>query len=152
MSGVSEAPLDPQAHAERLGILGYAPADDVKAFVAEIMAGLGQVDVISVQTGLLSFVEPPAGHGSPGFAPGDVLVTEAHVLLSEQIDGYSAVFGGDSLHAVSVAILDAALRAEANTHAHLALRRRIERFIDAQAALLAQADEQAFPQADLLPT
>lgn len=151
MSGVSETLFKQQDQAERVGILGYAPADDVRAFVASILPDLGQIEVISVQTGLLNFGETPDSDNSPRYAPVDLLVTEAHVLLAGMTDGYSAVFGGDTLHAIAVAILDAALRAEVNTEAHLALQRNIERFIDAQAALLAQVDEQALPQAGLLP-
>jgi phosphonate C-P lyase system protein PhnG len=151
MSGTSEAVLDPLDRAEHLGILGYAPAESVKAFVADITPALGSVDVISVQTGLLSFAEAAVVRGSQDFMPGDVLVTEAHVLVNDTTDGYSAIFGADALHAVAVAVLDAALHAADGGDEHLALRERIERFIEDQAALLAQADEQAFPQANLQP-
>lgn len=144
--------------AEYLGILGLAPADAVKAFVADIAPELGPVDVISVHTGLLRFDEATYGD-SAAFPAQDVLVTDAHVLLSGWTDGYSAVFGSDADHAIAAAVLDAALHADAATEAHRALQGRIAQFIDAQAALLARADDPAdevpgeheFPQADLLP-
>ena len=93
--------------------------------------------MISVQTGLLRFTEVASSADSPAFPAEDVLVTEAHVLLAGLTDGYSAVFGSDTLHAVAVAILDAALRADAITDDLRTVQRRIAHFIEAQAALLA---------------
>lgn len=155
MSGPSDTLIDQQDQAEYLGILGLAPAETVKAFVADIASDLGHIDVISVQTGLLRFTEAASGDDSPAFAAEDVLVTEAHVVLAGLTDGYSAVFGSDTLHAVAVAMLDAALRADATTDDLRAAQHRIAHFIEGQAALLAgtygQSDELALPQADTFP-
>lgn len=159
----SVTPPDSRDQAEYLGILGLAPAEDVKAFVEALTPELGPVDVVSVQTGLLRFeadaMDRCAPDGATPLPVDDVLVTEAHVLLSDVADGYSAVIGSNADHAIAAAILDAAWHVEPSTDAFRAIQRRIQAFIDTQAAILAgdddaadrRAGEQAFSQADLLP-
>lgn len=138
--------------AEYLGILSYAPPEAVMAFVADILPAVGPVDVLHTHTGLLtlSASELVAGSYEAAEEPtvlGEVLVTEASVQLHDGAVGYSACLGRDVLQAVAVAILDAVLMSDLPS----TLKTQIFDFVDEQAALLAQEDDESRMSREMVP-
>jgi alpha-D-ribose 1-methylphosphonate 5-triphosphate synthase subunit PhnG len=92
-------------------ILSQAPAAEVIAHADGLLQALGPIDVMTNRTGIVML---PAHDSVTGveFFVGEVLVTEAHIRLQTHgVEGYGAVLGRDTQHALAVALLDAALRA-----------------------------------------
>jgi phosphonate C-P lyase system protein PhnG len=138
--------------AEYLGILSYAPPEAVMAFVADILPAVGSIDVLHTHTGLLTLSTPELVAGSYEAAEepavlGEVLVTETSVQLDDGTIGYSACLGRDVLQAVAVAILDAVLMSGLPR----ALKAQILDFVDEQAKLLAQEDDESRMSQELVP-
>lgn len=98
-----------------------------------ILPALGEVQVLSNRTGLVMLPYTDTSQGTR-FHLGEVLVAEAHVRLANGVEGYGACVGRDLLHALAVALLDAALVAGI-------ARERILAFLVEQAAAQAAADE-----------
>lgn len=92
-----------------LTVLTHAPAEAVKALADDIIPALGDVVVLQNRTGLVMLPYTDTAKGMR-FHLGEVLVAEAHVRLENGVEGYGACTGRDLLHALAVALLDAAIR------------------------------------------
>ncbi|HRE47732.1 MAG TPA: phosphonate C-P lyase system protein PhnG [Aggregatilineales bacterium] len=128
----SDSPMimDALDHSECLSILAAAPPEAVIAHAEALIPRLGEPDIISNRTVLTTLPHI-----------GEVLVTEVCLLLADGTEGYSAILGTDSAHAVAVAILDAALIA----HPDDGIGTDILAFINTQADALAHAERELEP-------
>lgn len=114
---------------EYLSVLGYASAEDVKAFAAAILDEVGPIEVLGRRSELVSlpYVQPE------GFNLGEVLVTEVQLQTADGTVGFGAAIGADDEHAMAIAILDAAMTAGRAIP-------RIMDFVDYQARQLAEGE------------
>lgn len=120
------------AHRRLLETLARSDAGRIKAFAEELLRELGAVEVLESRSGLVMLPMRDTIR-SVDFHLGEVLVAEAHVKLAG-VEGYGMVVGRDLEHAMAMALIDAA------AFAGLA-QNRIGAFVDAQAAMIAEADE-----------
>lgn len=123
-----------------LSILTHAPADSVKLFADEIIPYLGAISVLQNRTGLVMLPYTDTAKGTR-FHLGEVLVSEAHIRLENDIEGYAVCVGRDLLQALAVALLDAAIQAGIQQDA-------INAFIRAQQAVQQQADDELLRQVE----
>lgn len=116
-----------------LTTLTHAPADAVKALADAVLGVLGDVTVVTNRTGLVMQPYTDSAEGTR-FHLGEVLVAEGHIRLPSGVEGYGVVLGRDTVFALGVAVLDAALQsgvmAEAIT-AFLAEQQAAQRAADA---------------------
>jgi alpha-D-ribose 1-methylphosphonate 5-triphosphate synthase subunit PhnG len=121
-----------------LSTLAQSPADLVKQTAENLLETLEQhdsVEVLKNRTGIVMLPYTDTAHGAQ-FHVGEVLIAEAHVRLSRSgVEGYGAVTGRDTAHALAVAIIDAARRADIDTA-------WIDAFVTAQQRTLDAADIQ----------
>ncbi len=116
-----------------LSIFTQAPAVAVIQQADALLPELGPIEVLLNRTGIVML---PANDSVQGvtFHLGEVLVAEAHIRAADHaVEGYGAVIGRDTRHALAVAVLDAAMRANICVDA-------IKSFAEAQHALLNAAD------------
>lgn len=126
---------------DTLSVLAQCPPDQLKQFVDSVLPELGDVDVIKNRSGITMLPYRDSAKGTT-FLLGEVLVSEAHVRLRQHdAEGYGACIGRDTVQALAVAILDAALRAGQHPA-------RIEQFVQAQRAVLAQTEAALMAQVD----
>jgi alpha-D-ribose 1-methylphosphonate 5-triphosphate synthase subunit PhnG len=123
-----------------LTLLTHAPADDVKALAEGVLDALGEITVINNRTGLVMQPYTDSAEGT-AFHLGEVLVAEAHIRLASGVEGYGLVTGRDTVFAMGVAVLDAALQSgiAADT---------IEPFLAAQQEAQQAADEKLLRQVE----
>lgn len=93
-----------------LTILTHAPGDAVKALAEQVIPQLGEITVLQNRTGLVMLPYTDSAQGTV-FHLGEVLVSEGHIRISGEIEGYGMVLGRDVEFALGVAVLDAALTA-----------------------------------------
>lgn len=123
-----------------LSTLTQVPGEQVKSFVDGLLLQIGdEVDVIHNRTGLVMLPYTDSVNGTV-FHLGEVLVAEAQVRIAGH-EGYGAVLGRDLQQALAVAILDAALQADLLTE-------EITAFVDSQAQLQANAEDQLLRQVE----
>lgn len=124
-----------------LSVLSRAPANEVKALADLLLPALGKVEVLQNRTGIVMLPATDSVKGTR-FHLGEVLIAEARVRLAQYAaEGYGACIGRDVQHALAMAILDAALRANQQTT-------RIQQFVQVQRASLAQADAALMQQVE----
>jgi len=112
-------PVAPHQLVNILSILSQSPADEVTQLAEAILPRLGDVSVIQNRTGIAMLPYRDSAHGVT-FHVGEVLMAEAHVRCSlggaqpgaHTIEGYGACLGRDTRHALALALIDAAWRAE----------------------------------------
>ncbi len=119
---------------EALTILTHAPADAVKELAELVLPSLPEIEVLKNRSGLVMLPYTDTAEGTV-FHLGEVLVAEAHVRLSDGVEGYGMVMGRDLVLALGVAVLDAALTADVETT-------RIHAFLQEQADAQAAADDE----------
>lgn len=119
---------------EALTILTHAPADVVKELAELVLPSLPEIEVLKNRSGLVMLPYTDTAEGTV-FHLGEVLVAEAHVRLSDGVEGYGMVMGRDLVLALGVAVLDAALTADVETT-------RIHAFLQEQADAQAAADDE----------
>ncbi|MGO4623870.1 phosphonate C-P lyase system protein PhnG [Ensifer sp. 2YAB10] len=120
-------------HDEILSILAAGRPDPIKNCAEQVLDALGEVSVLVNRTGLamLPFVDTVR---STAFHLGEVLMAEAHIRVpSHGVEGYGAVVGRDLEHAMSVAVIDAAIAAGLS-------REQILACLDAERAQQDEAD------------
>jgi alpha-D-ribose 1-methylphosphonate 5-triphosphate synthase subunit PhnG len=115
-----------------LSVLSRAEPAVVKAFAEGLIPSLEPIEVLENHTGLvmLPMQEPVKGEY---FYLGEVLVAEAR-LKAVGVDAYGACLGRDILHALALAIIDAAWQSGISAH-------QVEEFVVAQENILARQDE-----------
>jgi alpha-D-ribose 1-methylphosphonate 5-triphosphate synthase subunit PhnG len=128
-----DLPTDSVDQGELLSLLSYADPQEVKAFAAEIAESLGTIEIVSKRTALARLPIVGSDGRQETF---EALVTEVWVHATNGADGYGMCIGVDEDHAVAIAVLDVALAADSVG----LLTGKINAFLQAQAALLAQAD------------
>jgi alpha-D-ribose 1-methylphosphonate 5-triphosphate synthase subunit PhnG len=128
-----DLPTDSVDQGELLSLLSYADPQEVKAFAAEIAESLGTIEIVSKRTALARLPIVGSDGRQETF---EALVTEVWVHATNGADGYGMCIGADEDHAVAIAVLDVALAADSVG----LLTGKINAFLQAQAALLAQAD------------
>lgn len=94
---------------EWLTILTHAPVRAVEDIAEQALSLIGEVTVLQNRTGLVMQPYTDSAQGAT-FHLGEVLVAEAHIRLSSGIEGYGMVMGRDTVFAMGVAVLDAALQ------------------------------------------
>ncbi|MDX2163186.1 MAG: phosphonate C-P lyase system protein PhnG [bacterium] len=102
--------MNPFSQSEYLTLLTHAPAETVKALAESILPLVGAVEVLKNQTGLVMLPYTDTA-GGVTFHLGEVLVSEAHLVIENGTQGYALVTGRDLVLAVGIAVLDAALQA-----------------------------------------
>lgn len=116
-----------------LSVLSRGSADDVKSFVELLLPMLSPINVLQNRTGIVMLPATDSVKGTH-FHVGEVLIAEAHVRLAAlDVEGYGVCMGRDLQHALAMAILDAALRANKFTE-------RIQQFVAVQRVALVEAD------------
>lgn len=121
---------------ELLSIFTHAPADEIKVFAESVLEHLADVTVLRSRTGLVMVPYTDTAQGTV-FHLGEVLVSEAHVRLSDGTEGYGMVAGRDIEFAMAAAVLDAAFATGIMQNEIAAFARQ-------------QADAQAAADAELL--
>jgi alpha-D-ribose 1-methylphosphonate 5-triphosphate synthase subunit PhnG len=114
-----------------LTTLTHVPVHAIKAFAEELIPALEPIEVLQNRTGLVMLPMEETTKGEL-FYLGEVLVAEAHVRAAGH-EGYAACLGRDHEQALAVALIDAAWAANV-------ARPQIEAFVEAQAAVLTEAD------------
>ncbi|MBO9309490.1 MAG: phosphonate C-P lyase system protein PhnG [Chloroflexi bacterium] len=127
-----DLPTDSVDQGELLSLLSYADPEEVKAFAAEIAESLGTLEIVSKRTALARLPIVGLDGRQETF---EALVTEVCVHASNGAEGYGMCIGTDEDHATAIAVLDVALAADSVG----LLTGKINAFLQAQAALLAQA-------------
>jgi len=127
-----DLPTDRVDQGELLSLLSYADPEEVKAFAAEIAESLGTIEIVSKRTALARLPIVGSDGRQETF---EALVTEVCVHATNGADGYGMCIGTDEDHAIAIAVLDVALAADSVG----LLTGKINAFLQAQAALLAQA-------------
>jgi alpha-D-ribose 1-methylphosphonate 5-triphosphate synthase subunit PhnG len=122
-----------------LSTLTHAPAEAVKLFAEELIPLLEPIAVLQNRSGLVMLPMEETTRGEL-FYLGEVLVAEAHVRAAGH-EGYAACLGRDLEQALAVALIDAAYSAAIE-------RPRIDAFVVAQAAALAEADKALMAQVE----
>ncbi len=122
-----------------LSTLTHAPAEVVKLFANDLIPLLEPIEVLQNRSGLVMLPMEETTRGEL-FYLGEVLVAEAHVRASGH-EGYAACLGRDLEQALAVALIDAAYAATVE-------RPRIDAFVAAQAAALAEADSTVLAQVE----
>lgn len=126
--------------AEWLGVLTNAHSGSVVNLAEVVLEELGEVTVLVNRTGLM--MQPYRDSREGGlFHLGEVLVAEAHIQLSSGTEGYGMVLGRDTLFAMAVAVIDAALQDKVMVP-------EIAAFLDAERASQAAADETLLRQVE----
>lgn len=133
--------MNPYSQSEYLGILTHAPADEVKALAESVLAALGEISVLKNRTGLVMLPYTDSAGGAI-FHLGEVLVSEAHIKLTDGTQGFALVTGRDLVFALGIAVLDAALQMQ--TH-HIDT---ITEFLDKQAAQQQSDDDRLLLQVE----
>ncbi|MCS7072758.1 MAG: phosphonate C-P lyase system protein PhnG [Anaerolinea sp.] len=123
-----------------LTTLTHAPAEPVKQLAEALLSALGDVRVVTNRTGLVMLPYTDSVTGA-AFHLGEVLVSEAHIVLSSGVEGYALVTGRDLVQALAIAVIDAAYRAGVETG-------RIEAFVREQAEAQAAADRDLLMQVE----
>lgn len=123
-----------------LTTLTHAPAEPVKQLAEALLSALGDVRVLTNRTGLVMLPYTDSVTGA-AFHLGEVLVSEAHIILSSGVEGYALVTGRDLVQALAIAVIDAAYRAGVETG-------RIEAFVREQAEAQAAADRDLLMQVE----
>lgn len=123
-----------------LTLLTHAPAEDVKSLAEDVLGVLGEITVINNRTGLVMQPYTDSAEGT-AFHLGEVLVAEAHIRLESGVEGYGLVTGRDTVFAMGVAVLDAALQSGISLD-------MIEPFLAAQHEAQRVADEQLLRQVE----
>lgn len=100
-----------------LSVLTRAEASEVRSFVEHLLPSLEAcgLEVLENRTGLVMLPATDTAKGTR-FHLGEVLVCEARVRLGDY-EGYAVCLGRDLVHALAVAILDAALQASLEAEA-----------------------------------
>lgn len=124
-----------------LSVLCRAPAERVKGWADELLAGVdaSEVQVTSNATGLVLLPMQDTVRGGP-FLLGEVLVAEAQVTL-RGADGYAAVLGRDLQRALAVALLDAASRLDGH-------QARVAALVEAEREVQRAADERTLREVE----
>lgn len=119
-----------------LSILSQSSADDVVRLAEAILLQMGDVAVLHNRTGIVMLPATDTAKGVT-FHLGEVLVAEARIRATlrdgRQVDGYGACLGRNTMHAMTMAVIDAAHRADV-------LRDHIDAFVAQQGELLQQRD------------
>ncbi|MBA3871739.1 MAG: phosphonate C-P lyase system protein PhnG [Anaerolineae bacterium] len=97
-----------------LTILTHAPAEAVKSFAEDVLPHLDDIQVLINRTGLVMLPYTDTSTGTR-FHLGETLVSEAHVRIANNVEGYAVCVGRDLQQALAVALLDAALSANIMT-------------------------------------
>jgi alpha-D-ribose 1-methylphosphonate 5-triphosphate synthase subunit PhnG len=94
-----------------LSVLTRAEAADVISLADALLPSLRPIEVLSNRTGIVMMPAKDSVSGDV-FHLGEVLVAEAHIRFRDDgTEGYGAVVGRDTRHALAVAVIDAAMRA-----------------------------------------
>lgn len=120
------------AHEALLDVLARAETAPLKALAEELLAPLGEVEVLVSRTGLVMLPMRDTAQGT-AFHLGEVLVAEAHVKGGDQ-EGYGMRRGRDLEAAMAMALVDLAV---ARGLAHPA----ISAFYEVEAARQAAEDD-----------
>lgn len=141
MSGATIDPADAEAAGRSLGeermldILARAEKAAIERVAENLLATLGEIEVISSRTGLVLLPRQDSVTGTP-FHLGEVMVAEAHIrLAADGVEGYGAIVGRDLERAMAMAVIDAAIaagRAPGAVHAFLAAEDARQREADAE--------------------
>ncbi len=119
-----------------LTILSQSPPDSVARLAESLLPDLGDVRVVFNHTGIAMLPYRDSVKGEI-FHLGEVLIAEARVQCAlpgrHPMEGYGACLGRDTQHALAMALLDVAWRAEIGTQT-------IREFVDQQTGVLEQAD------------
>jgi len=119
-------------HSETLTILTHTPPETLKPFADDLIPHLGAITVLQNRTGLVMLPYTDSAQGTV-FHLGEVLVTEGHVRIQGDVEGYGMVMGRDAEFALGVALLDAALTAYIETetiHAFLTEQQKAQQEAD----------------------
>ncbi|NDJ62219.1 MAG: phosphonate C-P lyase system protein PhnG [Chloroflexi bacterium] len=122
------------SQSDYLTILTHAPADPVKLLADELIPALGEIAVLVNRTGLVMLPYTDTAQGTI-FHLGEVLVSEAHVRIGGEVEGYALCMGRDLEQSLAIALLDAAITAGIKTD-------RIMAFVAEQAQLQTEADRE----------
>jgi len=90
---------------QMLDILAYARPDRLKELAENILAGLGDIHVITNRTGLI-MVPMRDTVENVDFHLGEVLVSEAHIADAAGAIGYGMITGRDLERAMAMAVVD----------------------------------------------
>ncbi|GAB5494231.1 MAG: phosphonate C-P lyase system protein PhnG [Phototrophicaceae bacterium] len=93
---------------EALSILTKATPDALKELADTALTHLDEIEIIKNRTGLVMLPYTDSAEGT-AFHLGEVLVAEAHILVSREVEGYGMVIGRDLVQAMAVAVLDACI-------------------------------------------
>ncbi|MDZ4765888.1 MAG: phosphonate C-P lyase system protein PhnG [Chloroflexota bacterium] len=128
------------SQSDALTILTHAPADAVKALAEALIPQLGDIAVLVNRTGLVMLPYTDSAGGAT-FHLGEVLVSEAHVRIADDVQGYALVMGRDLVFALACALIDAAYQTHIETE-------KIDLFLNAQQKLQQDADTQLLQQVE----
>lgn len=119
-----------------LSVLSQAPANEVVQLAEAILPHLGNVSVLQNRTGIVMLPATDTAKGV-AFHLGEVLIAEARIRVQMDngavVDGYGACLGRNTMHAMAMAVMDAAYRAGVSCDA-------IDVFAREQDTLLQQRD------------
>jgi alpha-D-ribose 1-methylphosphonate 5-triphosphate synthase subunit PhnG len=116
-----------------LTVLTHAPADAVKGLAETLLETIVDIEVLLNRTGLVMLPATDSVRGTV-FHLGEVLISEGHVRLNGQYEGYAACLGRDLEQALAIAIIEAARSAQYSPE-------QIAAFIAEHAAQQAAADD-----------
>ena len=115
-----------------LGTLARADGARLKAFAETLIPDLGDIEVLTSQSGLVMLPMRDTAKGV-AFHLGEVLMSEAHIRKGD-VDGYGMRRGHDLEASMAMALVDLAMATDVR-------RAECKAFCDAQAQALQKADD-----------
>ena len=125
--------MTPDEHSHILSTLARSDGDRLKAFAEDLIADLGDIDVIENRSGLVMLPMRDTAQGT-NFHLGEVLMSEARIAAGGR-EGFGMRRGRDLEAAMAMAVVDLSLTLDLSSAACRA-------FVDAEAAALDEADRE----------